>query len=143
MSNFDDMSSLGSCLSDMSICIDGKEFDLENYIDETFKNLQKHINMLHQTIRLLAFSDDRGETVEEYGKKYCDLLEHVTEAAELFTDLPSSMADLLPEMSKDEKKMFKDIVKMKKAELKAKKAERKAKRLEHVKEFNGNDEKKC
>jgi hypothetical protein len=95
------------------------------------------------TIRLLAFADDRGETVHEYGQKYCDLLEHVTEASELFTDLPSAMKDLLPPMSKDDKKTFNDIVKMKKMEIKAKKAERKAKRLEHVKEFTGQDEEKC
>ena len=140
MSNFDDdRSSITSMMSEMSVNVDGNEYNLESYISETFRNIQRHINELEVCVGYLAFADDRGLTVEEYLPKFLELSDHVLEAAELFQGLIPAMIDCL-DMNTAEKKEFKAGVKAHKEKQKVEKKKRREEQLKHVKEWD--DEKK-
>lgn len=130
-----DMESLGSCMSEMSISIDGQILNLQSYIDHIFKEIQNNINMLHSSIRWLSQSEDRNESLEEFLPKYLDLLDFITETGELFQPLPAAIVDLLPLDSKDDKVTFKEAVKAHKLKQKEEKSKRKAELLGKIDKF--------
>jgi molecular chaperone DnaK (HSP70) len=130
-----DMESLGSCMSELSINIDGTELNLESFIDHVFKEIQHAIGRTHTAIRFLANADERNETVEEYSNTYCEIVEYINMASELFTDLPKSLKDLLPLRDTEEKEVFKEMVKELKEKLKNTKAKRKEELLNKINRF--------
>lgn len=100
MSNYSDTESLCSNMSNMSVTYDGEDVDLDECVDNIFKELQHHINEIHVQIREMCQFDLRGETYEETRVYYDSMAEHVKEGSLLFKDLLSVMKQIGPKKPK-------------------------------------------
>ena len=97
MSNVsDDISSLCSNMSDMTVSCFGEDVPLEQAVDDIFKQIQEHINEVHVQIRQLCQSEDRNETYDEAFEYHLQLSDHVDEAIVVFRELKKVSSQILP-----------------------------------------------
>lgn len=115
------VSSVGSCVSEMSVSVFGEELTLGEATDRVFKELQISINNTHCRIRELICDIDRDENFEIlYGhKEQVDI--YADEISALFKELKSITSQIVKPETAEEKA----YVKQKKEELKEKKAKEK------------------
>lgn len=93
-------SSLCSTMSNVSICYDGQEVDLDEACDHIFQELQHHINGTHVQIREMCQWDLRGESYEEVKVYFDAMAVHIREGSVLFKDLLKVMAQIMPKKPK-------------------------------------------
>ena len=88
--------SIYSDMSEASIMMGDTEINAGEYLDETFKSIQSHINDLHAQARMMLMADDRNEDYEECLEYYKAIVHHVKEACIVFKDLPKAVKQLMP-----------------------------------------------
>ena len=116
--------SISSMMSECSVSIRGEEVDLEQGIDQVFKDLQQNLNLCQCSLRSLCMCDDRGDSFQESHKYTTEIDDNISEMLLLFKDLKSICKQVKMVPKTDEEKQF---VKIYELERKQEKAE--AKRL--------------
>lgn len=97
MSNVsDDVSSLCSNMSDMTVSCFGEDVPLEDAVDSIFKQIQEHINQMHCEIRNLCMAEDRNMDYEECFEYHMAIDEHVKQACTVFKELTKVSKQILP-----------------------------------------------
>ena len=82
-------SSCGSGVSGFSVSYCGSEVDLECAIDDSYKNLQKHLNNSQCSLRQLAMLSEQDQDFEEAVKLYDMIEEDIDGMICLFRELKS------------------------------------------------------
>ena len=121
------MSIASSSASSVSVSFKGREVDLETALDETVRDLQKHLNMVQCHLRTLAADCERDPDFKEAIATADALEENIDEMAWLFTDLRGFCYDMvgIPETA-DEKAWLKQHKVERKAYFIKKTADKKA-----------------
>jgi hypothetical protein len=118
----DDVSSMGSCMTNMTISCMGEELTLEQGIDKVFVGLQHSLNHSQSELRCMAVDLDRdGDFKLSYGhhEQICD---YVDELAELLFELKRVSLQVLGKAPDKETQIwYKEQVQARKLKLKAKK----------------------
>ena len=81
--------SVTSMMSQVSISLNGQEMDLEQGIDETFKELQQNLNFCQTNLRNLAQCEERGDEFQISHDICYRINDNISEMQELFKDLKS------------------------------------------------------
>lgn len=82
------MSIASSCMSEVSVVLDGCEVILEQAIDDTFEGLQGHVNVTQCDLRSLCGLIDHDEFDFQGSTKLSDQIEdNISEMMELFKHL--------------------------------------------------------
>jgi hypothetical protein len=100
-SDNESISSIGSNMSQRSVSVFGEEMPLDEAIDDIFKQIQSHINLMHMSIRELCQSEDRNDSYEEAVEFYDAVASHVKEGNVVFKELVKVCKQLLPRKPKD------------------------------------------
>lgn len=92
----DDISSICSGMSEVTVSAFGEEMLLENAVDQIFKEIQEHINQIHCELRNLCMSEDRADTYDE-AKEYLDeITTHIKDGCKVLKELIPVCKQLLP-----------------------------------------------
>ena len=94
-------SQASSVMSEISVSYNGEDdVPLEDAVDDVFKQIQEHINMIHIQLRQLCMADDRNEDFLECLKYHESLSEHMNEGSTLFKSVIKISKQLLPKKPK-------------------------------------------
>lgn len=95
--------SVSSVASNASVSFRGGQVDLEQALDETVRELQKHLNMVQVHLRMIAATVDRDPDFSEELKLTGDVDDDLREMSFLFEDLRRFATDLIsvPETAED------------------------------------------
>ena len=93
-------SQASSVMSEISVSYGEDDVPLEDAVDDVFKQIQEHINMIHIQLRQLCMADDRNEDFLECLKYHESLSEHVNEGSALFKSVIKISKQLLPKKPK-------------------------------------------
>ena len=61
--------SISSACSSVSVSLNGREMGLEEALDETIRNLQKHLNMVQMQLRMIGVGSERDDDFEDQIKE--------------------------------------------------------------------------
>ena len=113
--------SVNSCMSNMSVSINGQEIVLESALDDVFKNIQIVLNNTHCSTRECAMILDQDASFKDMVLKGDDIIDNIDEMTSLFKDLKSIIKQVIlkPEGA-EEKDWLKSHVNERKMLLKAK-----------------------
>ena len=89
-------SSVCSTMSNVSVTMDGEEFELEEAVDHIFEELQHHVNQMHVEIRNCTQWDLKGQDYDEVKPYFDALCGHIKEGNSLFKDLQKVIKQILP-----------------------------------------------
>jgi hypothetical protein len=100
------MSVASSSASVMSVGFHGGTTSLENALDETVRELQKHLNAVQCKLREIATICDQDPDYQEEIKMSGELDDDLREMCWLFDDLRQMCTDLISAPETDEEKLF-------------------------------------
>lgn len=89
-------SSVCSNMSDVSVTMDGQEYELEEAVDHIFQELQHYINQMHVEIRTITQWDLNDQDYDEVKPFFDNLCSHIKEGNSLFKDLQKVIKQVLP-----------------------------------------------
>ena len=109
------MDSVCSNFSTISLA-DGKEINVDQAIDTSFKDLQDGFNALHSTNRLFIMADSRDEPYEQMRPIHLEILELLAEVGEIVKEIKSINKQIMPKKprgwsSTDEERMLAEYTK--------------------------------
>ena len=81
--------SIRSNMSDLSVVLNGEEVNIDEAINDTYREIQSHLNATQSQLRNLAQVEERSETFR-YSHELCTNIDYnIKEILELFKDLKS------------------------------------------------------
>ena len=81
--------SIRSNMSDLSVVLNGSEIDVDTAINDTYREIQSHLNATQSQLRNLAQVEERSETFR-YSHELCTNIDYnIKQILELFKDLKS------------------------------------------------------
>ena len=99
--------SVSSAMSGMSVSIHGEEMPLDQAIEETFKQLQTHLNNTQTNLIQLSMTEDRGEGFKYSYEMQKKVEWSISEMTLLFKDLKSITKQVKLSPTTDEEKQWK------------------------------------
>ena len=100
MDKYELNSNASSCYSEVSVSVNGEECLLEEAVDDIFKQIQDHINLMHEQLRQLCMCEDRGEDYTESLAYYTELVSHIKDGCIVFKQIIPIAKQLLPKKPK-------------------------------------------
>ena len=81
--------SIKSNMSDLSVVLNGEEVNIDDAINDTYREIQSHLNTTQSQLRNLAQVEERSETFR-YSHELCTNIDYnIKQILELFKDLKS------------------------------------------------------
>lgn len=118
--------SVSSCMSEISVSINGEDVILEKAIDDVYKKLQQSLNDSQCVLRSLCSLLDQDQDFETSCKYAYEIEDHTNGMNELFKDLKSIVKQVKVKPENDqEKEWLKSFLEQKKLEKEEIKAEQK------------------
>mgnify|MGYP000170612916 CR=1 FL=1 len=100
MDKYEISSNASSCYSEVSVSINGEECLLETAVDDIFKQIQEHVNLMHCELRNLCMSEERNDDYTEALEYYDALVGNIREGCTVFKQLIPISKQLLPKKPK-------------------------------------------
>ena len=114
-----DISSVSSAMSDMSVSFQGAEVPLEQALDECFVQLQQYVNGIHCGVREFVMMGDQDNDYLVELDKMLEVSDAIDDIATLFKELKSVLKQCLGKPSADLKEQVKAKIDAHKAKVKA------------------------
>jgi len=118
--------SVCSTASSVSVNHHGQEIDLETALDETIRDLQRHLNMVQCHLRSLAADSERDGDFQQMIGTADELEDEIDDMQWLFQDLRGYCYDIVGMPEGDEKTWLKSHKAIRKAYFQKKTLEKKA-----------------
>jgi len=98
--------SVNSCMSSMSVSINGQEIVLESALDDVFKNIQIALNSTHCNTREACMILDQDASFKDMVLKGDEVIDTIDEIGFLFKDLKSIIKQVMLKPQDDEEKTW-------------------------------------
>ena len=98
--------SVNSCMSSMSVSINGQEVILESALDNVFKSIQGALNSTHCSTREACMILDQDASFKDMVLKGDEVIDTIDEIGFLFKDLKSIIKQVMLKPQDDEEKTW-------------------------------------
>ena len=98
--------SISSACSSVSVSLNGREMGLEEALDETIRNLQKHLNMVQMQLRMIGVGSERDDDFEDQIKEADKMQDGIIEMTWLFEDLYDMAYQIVGQAETPQEKAF-------------------------------------
>jgi hypothetical protein len=132
------MSIASSSASSVSVNHHGSQIDLETALDETIRDLQRHLNLIQCHLRTLAADSERDNDFQQMIGVADELENEIDDITWLFVDLRGYCYDIVGLPSGDEKTWLKSHKAIRKAYFQKKTLEKKAQIKKEKQDAKGN-----
>ena len=98
--------SISSACSSVSVSLNGREMGLEEALDETIRNLQKHLNNVQMQLRVIGVGSERDDDFEDQIKEADKMQDGIIEMTWLFEDLYDMAYQIVGQAETPQEKAF-------------------------------------
>ena len=110
--------SVSSCLSEVSVSINGQEIPLDDAINQTFSGIQRHLNESQNNLRMLGTLLERDDLEFRDGVNYSDKIDDdIDSMVALFKDLKSVVKQIVGKPTEEDKEWYRLHIAERKVEM--------------------------